>query len=367
MHINAFPPEILLNIFELGKATQPFDIGGSTLVFVISQTCATWRTITHTYPILWDDLRLTARSSPSKARNLLARYDGPSISVTVDRRTMPADPLTFWNVLCLVTAHAARFRALHFIGPAISLRLLSRACSHHKFSQLRDFVVVQSEEEPQPVRASLSINAPKLSSLSLTGTFPLVPGNYPWLRELRLDHSAYFVHFNQPVGVLEPQLLELQVLSIISSVLPLLLDPSLFPADSSIVSFVLCNLRERDVAPGSLSQFCRLVRMPLLEHLEVSGLTGYLWDEFAHSLRHSGSSRPKYPALKSVTFRSLSLTGITNADSLHAVQSVSELRLIDVNPHPLVEILEQDHRMCPKLRQIRLAGSQVLWLSSRLW
>ncbi|KAJ7433698.1 hypothetical protein B0H11DRAFT_2121129 [Mycena galericulata] len=365
MHINSLPPEIRMNIFEQGKSTHPLEIGGSTLMFTISQVCAAWRAITHTYPTLWDDLRLTARSSSLKVRNLLARSDG-AISITIDHRVMrEGDPVTYWNILNVLVASAARFRTMRFIGPARSLRLLSRACSQHTFPHLRELVVVKSEEDIFPMRLNISIDAPNLDSLSLTGTSPTIFGNYPRLRELCLDRSGYFIYFDQPDAVLEKQF-PFEILRITSSPLPLFPDLSIQPSYSSIVSLTLCRLRETDIAPGFLTRFCQLVCMPLLEHLEVSEVTGYLWNEFARSLRRSGSAHPKYPVLKSLTFRSLSLTGFDDADSLHAVQSISELRLIDVDPSPLVRILEEDINIFSKIREIRLANGEVVRISSRM-
>ncbi|KAJ7501000.1 hypothetical protein B0H11DRAFT_753105 [Mycena galericulata] len=365
MHINSLPPEIRLNIFDQGKSTPPFEIGGSTLMFTISQVCAAWRAITHTYPTLWDDLRLTLSSSPLKVRNLLARCDG-AISVTFDTRVIPGgNPVKYWNTLDVLVANAARIRALRFIGPARAVRFLSRACSHHTFPQLRELVVVKSEEDTYSMRLNKSIDAPNLDSLSLTGIFPPILGNYPRLRELCLDRSRYFISFDQRDAVLQQQLLELEILRITSCPLPRFADLSIHPRDSSIVSLTLWRLREVDIAPGFLTRFFQLVCMPHLEHVEVSKVTGYLWNEFAQSLRRSGSAGPKYPVLKSLTFRSLSLTGF-DADSLHAVQSISELRLIDVDPSPLVRILEEDVDMVPKIREIRLGDLEVVRISSRM-
>ncbi|KAJ7688882.1 hypothetical protein B0H17DRAFT_648676 [Mycena rosella] len=364
MHVNAFPPEILVNIFEQGKSSPACEIGGSTLLFTVSQVCAAWRAIAHGYPFLWDDLRLSARSSPQKAKNLIARYKGPTIAVTVDRSTTPPDPIAYWNMLNAVTAQAVRLRSLRFIGPAASLRLFSRACVRYTFPRLRDLVFIESAAVPdQGVPPHISIEAPNVASLAYTRMVPLRRGNYPRLRELQLEDSAYFVHFDQPDGFVEQQLLELQVLSITASPLPLLRNPSLCPTDSNIVSLKLCGLRTADIAPDSLAGFFRIVRMPLLRRLEVSGLVDYLLDEFIHSLAPTGRLPPRYPVLKSLTLRSLSLAEI-DGNSLHAVQSVSKMRLVDLDPRPLVHILERDHRVCPNVREIRLGNGVVLRLRS---
>ncbi|KAJ6488433.1 hypothetical protein DFH09DRAFT_1209473 [Mycena vulgaris] len=367
MHINAFPPEILINIFEQGKSTAPREVGGSTLLLAVSQVCAAWRAIAHAYPMLWDDLRLTARSSPQKARNLFARHRGGTVAVTLDRSMAPPDPIVYWNLLNIVMTHAERLRALRFIGPTAALRLLSRACVRHTFPMLRALVVVEPAAELGPGMLNpLSINAPNLSFLSLTGTQFLLgdKDKLPTLRELHLEESKFFAYFDQADGCIEPELLDLEILTLTGGPLPLLRDPSLHPADSNLVALRLW-LTLLDVAPDSLAGFFRLVRMPRLQHLDIAGLAGYLWEEFLGVLRPKGHSPPRYPLLKSLTFRSLVLTGI-DVNALRGVHSITILQLIDMDPCPLVSILEGDHRVCPMIRELWLMGGEILRLPSRV-
>ncbi|KAJ7453379.1 hypothetical protein FB451DRAFT_1281069 [Mycena latifolia] len=363
MHINAFPPEILVNIFEQGKASAPTEIGGSTLLFAVSQVCVAWRSIAHRYPALWDDLHFSARSSPQKARNLFARYQGPTIAVTIDRSMPPSDPIAYWNLLNSVTAEAERLRSLRFVGPARSLRLLSHACVRHTFPQLKELAFIESAAVPEAGDPQhISIDSPNLVSLSFTRLLPLGKGTYPHLRELTLEESRYFIHFDQPDGFIEPWLLDLDVLSITTSPLPFLRNPALRPTDSSLVSLRLCGLRPADVAPDSLARFLRLVRMPFLQCLEVSGLVDYLQDEFIHAL----CALPGYPLLRSLTLRSISLAGIEwHGDALRAVQSVAEIHLVNVDPQPLVRMLDRDRAVCPNLREIWLGGAEVVRIRSR--
>ncbi|KAJ7025521.1 hypothetical protein C8F04DRAFT_1269138 [Mycena alexandri] len=381
MAINAFlPNEVLINLFEQGKSSEPFEIGGSTLMLQISQTCAAWRTITHTYPILWEDIRLTACSSPRKARNLLARSEGGPIAVTIDGRPMPRDQLALWNVLNLIMAQDARLRSLHVVGTFAFLRVLARACLRHYFPQLLR-LTVDGREDPDPgsipptghsiiVRAvasisTLSTDVPNLTKLSLVNTSPPIIGNYPQLRTLRLDNSGYLKHFKQPELVVEPEILALETLIVHKSALPLFTHPALLPADSNIVIFVLADLLEHDLPAGALSRFLRLLRMPRLEHLEVKNIHGYLWDEFVQSLRHDGGpSPPKYPHLMVLHFRELRLTGIRDLHSLHAVQTVQEIGVFDVDWKPLWEVLERYGRACPNIRSLRRCfwGTEYMFL-----
>ncbi|KAJ7136403.1 hypothetical protein C8R43DRAFT_614347 [Mycena crocata] len=368
MHINAFPPEILVNIFEQGKSSPLLDIGGSTLLFAVSQVCAAWRALAHAYPMLWDDLRLSASSSTLKARNLLARYEGPTISVTLDARTTSAGRIAYWNLLNIIMAHAPRVRVMRFIGSAKSLRNFSRACSNHQFLQLQELVIVLFSEEADamPSNFGVTINGPKLNSVSITGTCPLVRGNYTHLRHLHVESSGYFVHFDQRDGVLEQQILDLESLSITSSPFPLLQDPALFPMDSSITSLTLSRLTEPATSSRRLGLFLRLVRMPLLRHLEASFLEGYILAEFLKSLRPQDGARPRYPVLQSLKFESLTLAWMDDADAFHAVQSISKFYLVDVDPTPVMRLLEGNPQICPKLREIRLGEEDsVLVLPSR--
>ncbi|KAJ7737103.1 hypothetical protein B0H16DRAFT_1730515 [Mycena metata] len=382
MSINTvLPNEVLINVFEQGKSSKPFEIGGSTLMLQLSQTCAAWRKITHSYPNLWEDIRLTACSSPKKARNLLARSEGGPIAVTIDGRPVPPEPLALWNVLNLVMAEDARLRSLHVLGASAFHRLLARACLRHSFPQLL-WLTVDQREEPDPgsaapgghsiiVRAIASISAlgtdvPNLTTLTLANTSPSIIGTHPHLRTLRLDNSGYLKLFQQPEGVIEPEILALKTLMVERSGLPLLTHPALFPADSNIVILVLADLLEHDLPPGSLSRFLRLVRMPRLEHFEVTNIHGYLWDEFVQSLRHDGGpAPPKYPHLKVLSFRKLRLTGIRDVHSLHAVQSVQHIGVFDVDWKPLWEVLERYGRACPNIRSLRRDWETVLIIPSR--
>ncbi|KAJ7088117.1 hypothetical protein C8R44DRAFT_819498 [Mycena epipterygia] len=386
MPVNVLPPELLLSIFEHGTSSPPDAIGGSTFLLIVSQVCSLWHGVTESYPTLWDDLRLSGNSSPAKAKYLLTRsqrypFQGAPIpipiSVTIDRRTTPADPIAYWNMLNVVTAQAERIQVLRFVGQAASLGVLSRACVRHRFPQLRELVVIESAEAPPGGSSfwTISIDAPNLTSSSFTRTAPLVKTRFTTLRHLHLDESGYFVHFDQPESVLEPQLLALETLSITASPLPLLLDPAIYPMDSNIVCLTLSSLRPDDVPPGTLMRFLHLVRTPLLQSLEFCGLADYLLHEFLQSLRGGLHGAPKYPVLRTLTLRALSLAGVDgslwraafdsdadSADSLHAVQTISEIRLDGVDPLPLMRLLKAHPRVCPKVREIRFGRGAALRL-----
>ncbi|KAJ7130669.1 hypothetical protein C8R46DRAFT_672787 [Mycena filopes] len=378
------PSEVLINVFEQGKSSQPFEIGGSTLMLTVSQTCAMWRKITHTYPVLWADVRLTACSSPRKARNLLARSEGGPIALTIDGRPTPNDDIALWNVLNLVVRQDARLRILHVVGAAAFLRLLARACIRHGFPRLWELVVDQREDlDPGTITpagysiimrdvaslSTLSTDAPNLTRLSLVNTSPSIIGTYPELRTLWLDNSGYLKLFKQPERIIEPELLALETLVVKKSALPFLTHPSLLPADSNLVRLVLADLLEHDLAPGALARFLRLVRMPRLTHLEITNVHGYILDEFLQSLRPASISAPspppKYPRLDVLVFRELCLNGIRDAHALHAVQTVREICVFTVDWKPLWEVLERCRQACPHVRTLRYDWQTVVGIPSR--
>ncbi|KAJ7076745.1 hypothetical protein B0H15DRAFT_577013 [Mycena belliarum] len=368
MPIHDFPPEILVHIFELGKACPLGDIGGSALLLPVSQVCATWRSISHRYPSLWNDVHLSSLSSPQKAHNLLARYDGPTLSVTLDDREVPPNTIAWWNVLNLaVTAQAPRLCELRFIGSTDSLPLFYRAC-WPSFPSLRSLEMVDSDSFPfSPQRQERNIDAPNLVTLSLTRTMPRGNVNYPCLRELRLTHCGFYDPSDQPDGLVEPLPFDLERLSITASPVPSWLrrDPEtrLLSMDSRLTSLALCNLNQSQTAPGWLRYFLHIVRMPCLQRLEAAGLTGCIRREFIQAL----ARRPGYPQLQVLTLRAISLPRIEsgNSDPLFAVRSVVRIHLVDVDPKPLVRVLERDRAVCPNVTQLLLTGGAVLRLSSR--
>ncbi|KAJ7083991.1 hypothetical protein B0H15DRAFT_403005 [Mycena belliarum] len=315
MHVNDFPPEILIHVFQ--QAT-----GGSSLTIFISQVCRAWRGIALDSPLLWNDLRISSGSSLYKLDQLFARSRGLIVSVTVDCRA-PATPLAHnWKLLKGVVAHRARIGALDFVAPQHVLSMLSRVVIGNQFPHLQRLHVVQAAaprvrpEDEIVWRVPLwkmTFDSPHLRSLSIDAVIPTNHERFRFLRELRIKESGYFMH-EIPVD----HLLGLQTLSIAASPLPSLTG---FPADSQLASFTLSDLRTIDNPRGTLTRLLETVRMPALQHLVVDGLSGYLWNELVRWLADA-----EYPALRSVALEAVQLSDM-GKQHLHAFATVSALRL----------------------------------------
>ncbi|KAJ6552060.1 hypothetical protein DFH09DRAFT_1167794 [Mycena vulgaris] len=347
MHIDDCPTEILLYIFEQANSSPPFTAGGSTLTILISQVCRTWRSITLSSTTLWRDLRISSGSSLFKLDQLFARSQGSLISVTVDCRA-PATPLAhYWKLLKGVTAHSTRVDALDVIAPVYVLSMLSRVVIGNQFPWLRRLHVVHAfashvgPEDEISWRVPLwkmTVDSPHLRSFSISAITPTNYRRLNFLRELHVKESGYFVR-----EIPADHFLELQTLSITASPLPSLLGCAI---DTHIVSFTLSDLRAVDIPRGTLSHLLSTLRMPALQHLAIDGLSGYIWEELVCWLADA-----QYPALRSVVFRSLVLTGMDER-CLRAFASVLTVRLIDVDPEPVVRILESNPRICTGVRAI---------------
>ncbi|KAJ7689038.1 hypothetical protein B0H17DRAFT_1067552 [Mycena rosella] len=360
MHVDDFPTEILVHIFQQAKSSAPFAVGGSTLTILISQVCRTWRSIALDSAALWNDLRITSGSSLFKLDQLFTRSKGSLISVTVDCRA-PATPLAhYWKLLKSVTAHSAHIAALDFIAPLHVLSMLSRVVIGNHFPRLQRLHVVQAsaphvrpEDEINwrvPVW-KMAVDCPHLRYLFIHALTPMSHEKLHFLRELHIKESGYFIR-ETPVD----HLVELQTLSIASSPLPSSTD---CPADSQIISLALADLRAIDIPRGTLTRFLSTLRMPALQYLAIEGLAGYLWDEFALWLADA-----QYPVLRSVALESVPLTGM-DEQCLRAFSSVSTLRLTHVDPGPVVRILESNPRICPNLRAIDVGINGRLRIRTR--
>ncbi|KAJ7102930.1 hypothetical protein C8R44DRAFT_746896 [Mycena epipterygia] len=359
MHVDDFPAEILIHIFEQAKSSAPFAVGGSTLTILISQVCATWRSIALDSAALWNDLRLSSGSSPFQLDQLFARSKESLVSITADFRGADTPLHQYWELLKALTAYSARIYALYVIAPIHVLSMLSRVVIGHEFPRLarlqvvQEFVPIVSPKEEivfavPPWR--ISVDSPQLESLSITATTPTRHEQFNRLQELHVESSGYFVHSSGADGSMGTPLthfLGLKMLSITSSPLPSL---PVCPADTQIVSLTLANLRTADIPSGILTHFLDTLRMPNLQSLVIRDVSGHLWDELVRSLADA-----RYPALRSVVFDSLALTGIDER-CFRAFASVSTLRLLNVDPQPVVRILKSDTRICPAVRSIDLGG-----------
>ncbi|KAJ7223390.1 hypothetical protein GGX14DRAFT_658033 [Mycena pura] len=132
--------------------------------------------------------------------------------------------------------------------------------------------------------------------------------------------------------------MQLEVLSVTASPLPLLLNKALYPAAASLVSLTLARLPCAHMPPGTLARFLRLVRLPALQHLALEALKGPLWTEFVvDALRAQGPGQtPAFPALRDLVLAGLGDAGAdADASALHGVQTVEYIRLDGVEPQPL--------------------------------
>ncbi|KAJ7485065.1 hypothetical protein B0H11DRAFT_1149707 [Mycena galericulata] len=364
MHVNDLPAETLIEIFGQAKSSAPFDVGGSTVIISISQVCGTWRIIALDSPTLWNDIRLSSRSSLFKFDQLSARSKDSLISVAIDCRTSTSSPtklIHYWTLFNGLLVQRDRICALNVIAPIHILSLLSRVLMQ-TFSRLQCLNVEQEfapnlapdsrvvDKVPPWKLESLSIL--RLKSLALTAITTM---HLPYdLQELYIKESG-FSEFSLP-GKPPTYFDKLNKLSIVSSPLPLFSGP---PTHTQIVSLTLSKLRTADNSPGNLAHFLFTFRMPALEHLTIDSLHGYLWDEFVDRLVDA-----EYPALRSVTFQSITLAGMDEA-RLRAFASISKLRLIDVETQPILRILESNPRTCPQVREIDVGGGRRLGISGR--
>ncbi|KAJ7472047.1 hypothetical protein FB451DRAFT_313417 [Mycena latifolia] len=362
MHVDEFPTEILVHIFQQANYSVPFATGGSTLTILVSQVCRAWRSIALDSAALWSDLRISSGSSLYKVDQLFVRSKGSLVSVTVDCRA-PATPLAhYWKLLKGVTAHSARIGALDFIAPLHVLSMLSRVVIGSPFPRLQRLHIVQAlAPHVRPYDEivwrvplwKMTVDSPHLRSLSINAITPTNHERFHLLRELHVKESGYFVH-EIPVD----HFLTLHTLSIAASPLPCLMGY----ADTHIASFSLADLRPIDVPCGTLTRLLTTLRMPELEHLAIDGLPGYLWDEFVCWL--ADTDAPRYPALRSVALESVSLSNMT-ARALRAFASISTLRLIHVDPGPVVRVLESNPSICPGVRAIDVGINGRLWIRTR--
>jgi len=374
MHVNDLPSEILIEIFDQAKSSAPFALGGSTITVPISQVCRAWRVIALDSGALWNDVRLSSRSSPSKLDQLVSRSKGSLISVAIDCASVAPQRTTtltqYGALLDPLLVHRERICALDFIAPphVLSLLVVTRVLSSG-YPELRRLQVVQ--ESPPHLTADeeiirkvplwgLAIFAPQLHSLSITATTPTFHHFFDRLKELHVKESGYFAVSRTPNGSPKtslPLFSGLERLTITSSPLPLLVD--IPPTDTQLVAFTLSTLRTADIPPCTLAHLLCTLRMPALEHLTIHSLHGYLWDEFVRWLADA-----QYPALRSVTFESLTLTGIDKR-CLHAFASVGTLRLIDVDPEPVVRILESSPDICRDVHEIDIGLNGMLQIPGR--
>jgi hypothetical protein len=202
------------------------------------------------------------------------------------------------------------------------------------------------------------LDSPQLRSLSITA---ITPTNllFNQLDELHITASGYLVQSrceDGSIGTPIAYFAELQTLSIASSPLPSL--PP-YPTETHLVSFTLADLRTADIPRGTLARFLSALRMPSLQYLSIQGLFAYLWDEFVCWLADA-----QYPALRSVTFESLDLTGL-DAQCLRAFASVSTLQLIDVDAEPIVRTLESNPFLCPCVKVIDAGANWKIPLCGR--
>ncbi|KAJ7641624.1 hypothetical protein FB45DRAFT_1054093 [Roridomyces roridus] len=120
---------------------------------------------------------------------------------------------------------------------------------------------------------------------------------------------------------------------------------------TKIASLTLSHLRHVDNAPGVLLHFLNILRMPALEHLTIHHLHGHLHDEF---VRWVADANDPWPSLRSVNFESL----VLDAQALRAFESVERLRIVDGDVQHILQILEADSGLCPKINEID-AGDEI--------
>ncbi|KAJ7140043.1 hypothetical protein C8R43DRAFT_602053 [Mycena crocata] len=376
MHVLDLPPEILLEIFNQALSSRPFAPGGTTVTILISQVCSGWRTITSDSAALWRDLRISSGSSLPKLAELLHRSRGLLVSVTIDCRAAHAPLAHHWELLTGVMERRARIAALAVIAPIHVLSMLSRIIIRvgTHFPYLRHLNIAQ-EFAPNIVGLNdnqemihtvpfwkSALDARHLKSLSIAGVTPVDHQKANQLECLQVKDSGYFVHpelwiENTSMGAPMAHFAELKVLSIASSPLPLL--PAC-PASTRIVSLTLSGLRTADIPPGTLARFLSALRMPALQHLKISGLLGYLWDEFICWLPDA-----EYPALHSVAFEGLELRGMDEG-CLQAFASVSALRLVDMDAGPIVRMLEFNPGLCPRVWAVDFTAGGIRQIHVRV-
>ncbi|KAJ6516856.1 hypothetical protein C8R47DRAFT_406861 [Mycena vitilis] len=354
MHIDDLPTELLVDVFHEAKTAPPFDVGGTAVLIPVSQVSQRWRNIALESPLLWSDLRLSAASSLSKLSNLLARSRELPVSISMVCTTESGDTLSHcWDLYNAVVKQRSRIYALDVSAPSYTLSLLSQAIMRsNNFPRLRHLGIaagsarhLDAEEltlnNVRPL--SLDLDAPQLRSLNIAAiTLHYIPCNGLCTLQIKASRYLAYTRLDEPsIGALP----NMHTLSITSSPLPSRHLP-VYPTDTHIVSFTLAHLRQADTPCGALAGFLSILRMPSLQNLVVESLFGYLWDEFVSSLAEA-----HYPALRSVTFESLVLTGM-EAPSLCALTSVSTLRLVGVDPEPIVRLLESNPLICPGITVI---------------
>ncbi|KAJ7640321.1 hypothetical protein DFH06DRAFT_626180 [Mycena polygramma] len=353
MHIDDLPTELLVDVFHEAKTAPPFDVGGTAVLIPVSQVSQRWRSIALDSPPLWSDLRLSAASSLCKLSKLLARSKELPVSISMVYTTESSAALSqCWDLFNAVVKQRFRIYALDVSAPSYTLSLLSRAIMYgNDFPRLRHLGVIQGSaphldaeertlDKVGPWR--INLDAPQLQSLNIAA---ITPDHIPCkgLRTLQIKASGYLVYAPLTEPSIDALFSDMHTLSITSSPLPSL--PA-YPTDTHVVSFTLAHLRPADIPCGTLARLFSILRMPSLQHLAIEGLFGYLWDEFVSSLAEA-----HYPALRSVTFESLVLTGM-DAPSLRALTSVSTLRLVGVDPEPIVRLLESTPLICPGITVI---------------
>ncbi|KAJ7641621.1 hypothetical protein FB45DRAFT_1125561 [Roridomyces roridus] len=379
------PTEILLKIFKQSIQSGAFESGGTTMAIAISQVCRAWRAVALDYPDIWRDVRLSSGSPLTKLTALVPRSQGGPISVAMDhRQTFPTSTVIHqWSLLNSLLPHRELICTLSVIAPMRILDLFSPMLfdSPHDWPRLSRLHVEQEDpsvtsqcgtrvnKNPVPRSANqphshllrdriplwkIRFRRRRILAFECVSIAGITPTHlFIGLKELHVKESAYFVVAPHDTGtdggVPSHCFREIQKLTIVSSPLPLF--ENSHSVNTKITSLTLSQLGPVDNPPGVLAHFLFVLRMPALEHLTIHHLHGHLHDEFVRWLAEANNP---WPSLRSVDFESL----VLDAQALRAFESVERLRIVDGDVQRILQILDGDPGLCPKVSEID-AGDEI--------
>ncbi|KAJ7342817.1 hypothetical protein DFH08DRAFT_235866 [Mycena albidolilacea] len=337
------PTEMLLQIFHYAVAGSPVEPrSGTKVAFPISQVCQRWRHIALDSPALWDDVRFPRSTTYQRDTLILDEVLARSRTrtLTVVFSYSPPDQgetIDFAPLFNKMIEVCHRFQAIHAILPRFAMLQFSDILGHRIFPLLVHLHIAQNDNLT-PVSVTFE-NAPRLGVLRLENI--TLCRNKSRSAQL----TALFGGIATPVM---DSLCDLTITHAPSPIFKHVDGPTIIALKSlTLEKLSKCHYNFR------LLEFLTSFHMPHLRYLELSIEDSK--SHFSAQLLRALAPPAVYPALRTVKFTGLSLSGIT-PDFCYAIPALETLVLVDLDPSPLVDLLRADSTLCLALRNFYLDG-----------
>ncbi|RDB27334.1 hypothetical protein Hypma_004422 [Hypsizygus marmoreus] len=368
--------DILRKIFLLVQ-TFPYDVGQHALPVpvIISHVVRQWRTLAIDTPLLWFNIRITRHTNLDALRETILRSGECKlwVNITLPRPTTKRIPSRrlresshICDVLRLLMPHASRWRHLSVVAESHSIEHILQLFAGTKFTRLQSLELVKTDGatvshcgplifDPNIFltlrlhRVTIHVGHP--TQLGGLTTVEISHTSCCMIDQVSLDSLSLFNSLTHP-----PSMLNLRKLTVAAQNPTFPLHPSFH--SSSLVCLKLSAFSSTSpTLHAAFIQFFNASSSPNLKHLELDSMLGSAWDAFIQSL--TSTHIPKYPALESLTLRSLQLRDAdVDLEFAHAFPAITHLHLFEVDPEPVFVLLQTNHMVWPALT-LTVDGTEI--------